>query len=263
MTFAETFTIHALWPRRSETPAGIARRIKLYIAYSKMVLPDDTRWHGWLRPNICFNIENEPDKLESYIAESISHDDDGAIDPEGGYYPNLISVRGTASDENISACINLHIGSGSGPNSFQLRTDSQFADKTDPRLVTYEAMRTTMLAAAFSFQPDWCEVGPTRLADYYDREGYVRPAMGLAWMIWFSPAVARLVTPPRYSYPIVEHFEDGSLFLATSKDTFDCGNATHLEQARAIHRQIDPLNYTLPFEGLSGRGDRVPPFPKL
>ena len=148
-----------------------------------------------------------------------------------------------------------------GQNYFELFTDNR--GTTDPRFVTYDVTKANVLAAARAFEPDWCQAGPSDLIWYLDLEPYVRPPMGLAWMIWFSPALAALVEPPVYSNTIVERFTDGSLFMATSTETFDCRNRLHLDQARTIHRQIDPLNYTVPFNGRCGRSDRVPPFPKL
>ena len=261
MTYAETFSIGAFWQGRPETPARIANRIRLFIAYSKVALPPDTQWYYWLE-DCLFDIEQEPQKLEPCVKERICRDDDDEPIPELGHNINLTSFRGNPADRNLSAVIKLTVGSQT-QNSFSLSTDSQYADKTDPRLVTYSAMRTTMLAVAASFEPEWCEARPSRLADYYDYRVYNRPPMGLAWMFWFNPTLAPLIKPPRYSYPIVEPYQDGSLFLATSTETFDCNRLTHIEQARAIHREIDPLNYTLPFDGRCGRSDRVPPFPKV
>ena len=188
--------------------------------------------------------------------------DDGTPCPDSGFIATIPTLRGDPADRIISACANLTAGS-SRQNSFELFTDNDLCGSTDPRLVSYDAMKIHLLAAARSFEPVWCQAGPIELMNYFDFRVYNRPPMGLAWMIWFNPALAALITPPRYSNTIVERFEDGSLFLATSKETFDVRNTRHLEEARQIHRQIDPLNYTVPFEGLSGRSDRVPPFPKL
>ena len=125
-------------------------------------------------------------------------------------------------------------------------------------------MRANVLAIATAFAPDWCEAGPTDLFRFLDLEPYVRPPITLAWMVWLSPAYAQRVEPPDpSSQNIVEPLSDGSLFMATDTETFDLNQYRHLEKARAIHRQIDPLNYTVPFNGRCGRSDRVPPFPKV
>ena len=88
--------------------------------------------------------------------------------------------------------------------------------------------------------------------------------MGLGWMTWIEGSLAKQIEVLRRNWNLeLEAYSDGSLFMAAGKETFSIENPTHLRQARAIHRQIDHLNYTSPFEGMSGRSDRVPPFPKV
>ena len=45
------------------------------------------------------------------------------------------------------------------------------------------------------------------------------------------------------------------------RETFVTGNPDHVAAARAIFAVVDPLNFTVPFNGVSGRSDRAPPFP--
>ena len=147
-------------------------------------------------------------------------------------------------------------------NHIDVYTDRE--GSTDPRFVTYDVMRTNVLAIATAFAPEWCEAGPSELFRYLDLEPYVRPPITLAWMVWLGPAYARLVEPPPRSAQIItEWLSDGGLFMATGTNTFDINSSPDLAKARSIHRQIDPLNYTVPFNGKCGRSDRVPPFPKV
>ena len=262
MTSIETFDVRALWQDRVESATQLASRFRAYLALSKGVLPSDTRWFGWVPPDALFDIENEPEKLTPLIANGLAQHDDGSSWPELGYSCVIPTLRGNPDDRVVSATVRLSAGS-IGQNEFKFFSDHDLHASTDPRLVNYEAMRTNLLAIARAFEPEWCEASPLKLGDYFDIGVYNRPPMGLAWMIWFSPPLAALVEPPVYTNTIIERFTDGSLFMATSEEVFDCANTTHLEQARAIHRQIDPLNYTVPFCGTSGRSDRVPPFPQL
>ena len=260
MVAMETFRIRSLWQERQETSAALAARFRRYLSLSRGVLPDDMRWYGALEDFTWCNVQDDQSLLDRCIEAGIARDE-GIPSPREGFNV-YFKTQPDNPDETIT---NAHIALNAGKtsqNNFRFLTDTGHGDRTDPRLVSYEQMRTNMLAIAHSFQPDWCEVGPCRLDKYFDTEVYNRPPMGLAWMIYFSPAVAALVEPPYYATTIVERYDDGSLVLATSTETFDCDNYKHLDAARAIHRQIDMLNYTVPFNGRSGRSDRVPPFPK-
>ena len=117
-----------------------------------------------------------------------------------------------------------------------------------------------LFAIARAFAPDWCQAGPDTLVDILDRTPYKRPPMSLAWMIWLSAPLAALVTPPPPPI-IVEHYADGSLFMAATRETFVTANPDHLAAARAIFAVVDPLNFTVTFNGVCGRSDRAPPLP--
>ena len=117
-----------------------------------------------------------------------------------------------------------------------------------------------LIAIARAFEPDWCQAGPDSLVDIFDMTPYKRPPMSLAWMIRLGAPLAALVTPPPPPI-IVERYADGSLFMAGTRDTFVTANPDHLAAARAIFAAIDPLNFTVPFNGVSSRSDRAPPPP--
>lgn len=121
-------------------------------------------------------------------------------------------------------------------------------------------MRANLMAMAFAFQPEWCTVAPYRLDAYLDSAVYNRPFIGLAWMTWLEASLAKQIEPPpRYWNAILEQYSDGSLFVATGKDTFSCDVEVHLHCARAIHRQIDHLNFSVPFRGKCGRNPNLAP----
>jgi hypothetical protein len=253
--------IFAKWPGRKEPATSIAARLHAFLTLSKP--PPDRAWHGSIPPDGFRDLQANPSQISRYVNEC-------QADAERGEWASL---PGHGCGGTLGAMSDDHVPRADDPvlfwqvgtpwtNHVQLDTDWQ--GKTDPRFVTYDVMRTNVLAIGTAFAADWCQTGPIDLHRYLDEEPYVRPPITLAWMVWLSPAYARVVTPPpRYEGTITEHLSDGSLFMATSTRTFDVSNLEDLRMARAIHRQIDPLNYTLPFNGQCGRSDRVPPFPKV
>ncbi len=64
--------------------------------------------------------------------------------------------------------------------------------------------------------------------------------------------------PPRDLLAGLGH-ADGGLFMAATCDTFVTANPDHLAAARAFFATLDPLDFTVPFNGASGRSDRARP----
>ena len=254
------FAIRAMWQGRQESAPAIAERLRAFLTLSQA--PPDRSWH-YILPNHCCDLQANPGQIDQYVDQQIMEEREGewASLPGNG----CRGVLSALCDDRVPRADDPHfewrIG-GLRQNHVDLYTDNE--GSTDPRFVAYDVMRTNVLAVATAFSPDWCKAGPTELFRFLDLEPYVRPPITLAWMVWLSPAYARLVEPPHISWQtIVEPFNDGGLFMATGTNTFDVNHSLDLAKARSIHRQIDPLNYTVPFNGKWGRSDRVPPFPKV
>ena len=270
--------LSAVWPGRPEPLASIKARFRSFLSLSQS--PPGRSWHCIIQPR--------PETEEE--AEDISRYHDVGADPEyiGEYVEGAQEAAvawgaraGVGFDEDLFAMVpgqkpsidDPHICwwvGTPGRNYFQMDSaGTQAADLgpdgvSDPHFTAYGVVRHNMLATAAAFAPDWCEAGPVELQRYLDTEVYHRAPIALAWMVWLCPDYAKLVTlPPRYHGLVVEPMNDGSLFMATGKGGFDICNDDCLRKARALHRQIDHLNYVVPFNGHRGRSPRVPPLPEM
>lgn len=260
-----------MWQGRAETAASLAARLRAFFTLGQS--PPGRSWHCIVPPDYevaedddsyvteyC-DLEANPAALDRHAESTVKRSVDRGNMPGSGYHTYLSAMRPDQIPRDDDPLIHYWMGD-STYNYISMDTDLRGV--TDPLFVTYDVMRINVLAAAAAFSPEWCHVGPSRLSDYLDDEVYNRPCIPLAWMLWLCPAYAALVTPPSSSRQvIVEPMTDGSLFMATGRKTFDLNDPTDISRARAIHRQVDHINYTVPFNGLSGRSDRVPPFPKL
>ena len=253
----ETYDVHSMWQARVETPAAIASRFKTFLALSRLALPPDRRWYGQARTGAPVDIDltRDPDRIEGIVAEEYDRDADGHLRADYGCFTLVFAPLDGKEFGRDDPYFDCRAGS-SYQNHCDFRTDHFTAP--DPRLLTYEGNRTMLLAIARAFEPDWCEAGPCSLTTIFDRTPYKRPPMSLAWMTWLSAPLAALVTPPPPPI-IVERYADGSLFMAVTRETFVTANPDHLAAARAIFATVDPLNFTVPFNGVSGRSDRAPP----
>ncbi len=259
MQQASCFKLFALWPERQEEVGSIAARLRAFLTLSQA--PPGRSWHCLVAPDGYCDLQANPGYIERHVELQMQEAEERGSVPGAGFLDYLSAMCRDDKPRADDPYISWRAGDPY-QNHFRMLTDNQ--GTTDPRFVTYDVMRTNVLAGATAFQPDWCQAGPVDLSRYLDREPYVRPPIGLAWMVWLSPAYAKLMKPPpRYRGTITEHLSDGSLFMAATRETFDVAKLEHLELARSIHRQIDPLNYTVPFNGKCGRSDRVPPFPNV
>lgn len=260
-----------MWQGRAETAASLAARLRAFFTLGQS--PPGRSWHCIVPPDYevaedddsyvteyC-DLEANPGALDAHVmAAQKASLKNGQISemPCNSYFSAMCPDQIPRDDDPL-----MNYWMGDSTYNY-VGMDTDLRGVTDPRFVTYDVMRTNVLAAAAAFSPEWCGVAPSRLSDYLDDEVYNRPCIRLAWMLWLCPAYAALVTPPSSgSKLIVEPMTDGSLFMATGRKTFDLNDPTDIARARAIHRQVDHINYTVPFNGLSGRSDRVPPFPKL
>ena len=115
--------------------------------------------------------------------------------PSMGFSCPVLSMSGNPQNLRVGPWFSGSVGADS-QNSFHFFSDHRLDNQTNSSLVTYDAMKANLLAAARAFEPDWCQAGPVELTDYLDLEPYTRPPMSLAWMIWFSPPLAAPVEPP-------------------------------------------------------------------
>ncbi len=266
MNGGDYFAIDAHWQRRCETPERLASRFRRYLELARPAIPADLGWYLFEGKSDSDSLARTSGQaLREAIARGANVDDDGITHHYLGYKLSAYLGRSNPhSNTEKGSLIDMAAGASGFQNHFIFYTDLTLTDQTDPRLITFDVMKAHMMAIVWAFQPEWCHAGPGRLHDYLDRDVYVRPPMGLGWMTWIEGSLAKQIEVPRRNWNLeLEAYSDGSLFMATGKETFSIENPTHLRQARAIHRQIDHLNYTSPFEGMSGRSDRVPPFPKV
>ena len=252
-----TYRVRAMWQARVETPAAIASRFKTFLTLSQPALPPDRRWYGQAKTGAPVDIDlaRDPDRIAGIVAERYDRDPEGLPWPGSGCSTLVFAPLDGKPFGRDDPYLDCWVG-GASQNSCAFKTD-HFTNP-DPRLLTYEGNRTMLFAIARAFEPDWCEAGPDSLVDIFDMTSYKRPPMSLAWMIWLSPPLAALVTPP--PPPIIaERHPDGGLFMAATRETFVSANPDHLAAARAIFAAVDPLNFTVPFNGVSGRSDRASP----
>ena len=59
-----------------------------------------------------------------------------------------------------------------------------------------------------------------------------KPKVGLAWMTYLEPPLAKLVTPPRSA--IVERTDKGGLLMIAIIERFNVANPEHITVAREI-----------------------------
>ncbi len=267
MPLSDAISIYGLWQRRPENPTEIVGRVRQYFALMRPCLPPDLRWWAYKDEHgtLSFDAETDTARLMTILAESADPNDDGPPSPHMGYRVTLyLASEDPSTKPARGAQLRLHAGASGFQNSVVFDTDVHFDHRADPRLTTYDALKANLMAAAWAFRPEWCKAAPGRLADFLDAEVYNRPFISLAWMIWLEASLAtQIELPPRTCNLIVEPYSDGSLFMATGEEAFSCDNDGDLRGARSIHRQLDHLNFTVPFEGQCGRNPRVPPLPKL
>ena len=268
-------TMSAKWQGRAEPLDAMAARLRAFLTLSRS--PPGRSWHCIIPPRP--ETPEEADRFTrycdlganpAYVDDHVGHALAASI-ASGG--------NGTDSSEDLFAMRpgemlsrdNPHASwhtAHSGVNFFNMhsaclrRPDEERGGETDPRFVSYDTMRHNVLSAAAAFSPEWCDVDHYELSRYLDEEVYNRFSIPLCWMLWLSPAYAKLVKlPPIRHHLIVEPMTDGSLFMATGEHICDPANDEDLRKARALHRQIDHLNYVVPFNDNKGRSNRVPPLP--
>ena len=265
MSRADSFSIGAIWQRRGETAAQIFKRTLTFIDLASPALPPDLKWY--ISEDLletAFVVQDDPDRLLRLAEAGIYKDEIDETAPSFGWHFKMFLCP-ESPVINRGRCASLKVSAGA--NAFH-NTAIFFANHVDglpdPRLLTFDVMKANMMAIVWAFRPEWCTASPSILDDYLDGEVYARPYIGLAWMTWLEAALFKqMQLPPRHWNLILEAYSDGSVFMATSKRTFSVEDRRDLPQARAIHRQLDHLNYIVPFEGMSGRSTRVPPFPKI
>ena len=253
----ETYNVHSMWQARPETSSAIASRFKTFLASSQPALPSDRRWYAQEEPgaDVSINLTRDPHGIDRLLAKVHDRDADGHLRADYGCSTLVFAPLDGKAFGREAPYLDCWVGSAS-QNSCDFRTDH--ITTPDPRLLTYESNKTMLLAIVRAFEPDWCEAGLCSLTTIFDRTPYKRPPMSLAWMIWLGPPLAALVTPPPPPL-IVERHADGSLFMAAARETFVTANPDHLAAARAIFATVDPLNFTVPFNGVCGRSDRAAP----
>ncbi len=254
-----TYRVRSMWQARVETPAAIANRFRTFLALSRPALPRDRRWHTQEEPGgpVDIDLTRDPAGIDRLLAKVHDRDSDGHVWVGSGSFALVFAPLDGKEFGRGDPYFDCRAGSAS-QNHCAFKTDHFTAP--DPRLLSYDGNKTMLLAIARAFEPDWCEAGPDSLVDIFDMTPYKRPPMSLAWMTWLGAPLAALVTPPPPPI-IVERHPDGSLFMAATRDTFVTANPDHLAAARAIFATVDPLNFTVPFNGVSGRSDRAPPRP--
>ena len=252
--------LSALWQARKESEASKEARLRAFLRYSRT---PGRRWYGDIGGDEIADLTSGTDRVPRFLAEWLRESQTGeyAFAPGMGSMAQLFAFE--RSDEvDVDAPSMLVNWGTDGRNYADINSNND--GPVDPRFITYDVLRANVLAMAAAFEPEWCKASPVKLSLYHDYKVYNRPAIGLCWMVWLCPGYARLVDiPSNYTHVTKERYADGSLFLSTGTDAFDCDNAIHVDCARDIQRQIDPLNYTVSLNGLWGRNDRVPPFPKV
>ena len=259
---ADDYSISGIWQTRGETAAEVVARVRRYFALVRPSLPPDLRW--WMATDETHTSTFDPERDQAQLGDAIVLNKDRKDQKPAPYmgFPTYIFL---ASEDPCGkparmAQLRLYAGASGFQGYYNFETDFYSAGKADPRLITYDALRANMMALIWAFQPEYSHVGPYRLNDYLDSEVYNRPYISLAWMIWLENSLAKQVDPPpRFWNTIVEPYSDGSLFMATGKEPFSCDIELHLRCARAIHRQIDFLNFVVPFEDKCGRNPSLRP----
>ena len=160
------------------------------------------------------DLEADPAGVDRHAESTVKRSVDRGNVPGTGYHTYLSAMCPDQVPRDDDPLIHYWMGA-STYNYFNMDTDLR--GQTDPRFVTYEVMRTNVLAAA-AFSPEWCNVGPSRLFDHVDKAVYNRIHIPLAWTLWLCPAYAALVTLPGNEGLIVEPMTAGSLFMATGKE---------------------------------------------
>lgn len=252
--------LSAVWQGRKESSDSMVSRMRTFLHYSRT---PGRAWCGHTGSDTFVDLKSDPAQVPLFIEASLADSQQGeyALVPGVGCWTELFARERSdkASAHGPTMCVSWGFDRHN-----HVQIDSYGGKAPDPDFVSYDLVRVNLLAMAAAFEPEWCEAHPGELVNYTDYEVYNRPAIGLCWMVWLCPAYAELIEPPPdYTHIIKERYADGSGFMATGRDVFDCDNPFHLNQARIIHRQIDPLNYTVPFDGQSGRSNRVLSFPKV
>ena len=240
----KNFSISAPWRSRPETPDQLAHRLKSLLARLRPVTPHFRRWFYSLAADKIPELTDAENWLISGIAADVCTDDLGAPAPALGFLPLLLNTPQVDVDRNDHLWLHMTAGS-TFINDVAIRQPQGLA--WHPDLVTFPVVKQTMLEISESFEPLWSDAGPLCLWKDMPRQHYKQgPVMMPCWMIHLPQPLARRVTP--LPGLVSERYDDGSLFLAATDETFDPDNAEHIAAADRLFALIDPLQEKLPRE---------------
>jgi hypothetical protein len=227
------YCINAGWGPRQETPKAIAAR---FLSLVDRLATIDPVFGNWI-----YALDKKPimldtcrDEMDAAVARNVSRADDGDPTPISGYTASIVN---TWEHEPRSISVGVHAGAWSSGSHLINYADIETSDKVaaDPAIVTYPIFRAALLALAETFEVSWCVAYPADVMLHW-RRGFFR----LGWMIYISPRLAPLVTPPKSA--IVEYRPNGALFMAATDETFITANPQHMAVARDIEAAVAPLN---------------------
>ena len=175
--------LSAMWQGRSETDASRETRLRTFLRYSRT---PGRRWYGNTGGGSTVDLTSDPDQVPRFLAEAMKESQQGeyAYAPGMGSMAELFAFE--RNDElDVDAPSMLVDWGTDGHNHAEIVSNSD--GPVDPRFITYDIVRSNILAMAAAFEPESCEAHSIKLVFYHDYRVYNRPAIGLCWMVWLCP----------------------------------------------------------------------------
>lgn len=240
----EEFDISSCWRTRVESAEQVSRRLRLLIEQLRPIAEPFRRWYQVIREDNIPELHDDDKWLVGAVAARINTDDLGAPIPDGGYFLSTMNALPLDIPAPDQVSLDIHAG-GRFINYADMRPLRN--QEMTPVLLSYRVFRQIMLAISRAFEPLWCSAGVFSLwKDMVPSRYKEGPIIAPCWMIHLSPTLAQRIAPP--PDVISERFEDGSLFLAVTDETFDPDNPRHVAAAHRLFAVLDTLQEKLPPE---------------
>ena len=200
--------------------------------------PIDATKSEWSVLDIDDDGESAPltlyiDNFTDYVEHKMCTDEDGELDPSGGYwiYSDLIFEPSSVNRGNLS--FNVHDGS---PIQNQFEFEVGGMTPPDPALVTFSFYKQALLSGLSIWPADWANVRCS-LSDASPAEACLDPTFPysgfqMPWICYLSAERAARIRAP--AGIVTERTPDGGLLMIAADTRLDPDNAEHMKHSKLL-----------------------------
>jgi hypothetical protein len=219
---AKSVYTNAYWPTRLESADSVADR---YIRFADTLAP----LHPCLGDLITLGnrraipFATARRDLTKIVKQKVIRDDDGNIEPLGGFMFTAYTSREPGYEfSGVAGSAYQRLDS----NRLQFSTTSGYLP--EPSMMAFDVFHAATLATIACWQPLFCLTQPSTLRPHQ------LPGLWFdaAWFTYIHPSLLPHLRPP--DVPVIEPTPDGGLLLGAATETLDPDNPAHLAAALRI-----------------------------